>query len=91
MLSVYFTYLLAGRLMKEFIEFIVKQLVDKPEKVVVEENTPDEHTIEINVKVDKDDIGKVIGKRGNNINALRILLNAVGAKGKRRTRLEIIE
>lgn len=77
--------------MKEFIEFIVKQLVDKPEKVVVEENTPDEHTIEINVKVDKDDIGKVIGKRGNNINALRILLNAVGAKGKRRTRLEIIE
>ena len=80
-----------GELMKEFIEFIVKQLVDSPDKVVIEENTPDEHTVEINIKVDKDDIGKVIGKHGNNINALRILLTAVGAKGRRRTILQVVE
>jgi len=91
MLNDYFSYLLMGDLMKEFIEFIVKQLVDNPDKVVIEENTPDENTVEINIKVDKDDIGKVIGKHGNNINALRILLTAVGAKGRRRTILQIVE
>ena len=77
--------------MKEFVEFIAKQLVDNPDKVIVEETTPDEHTIKIDLKVDKSDIGKVIGRHGNNVNAMRILLNAVGAKGKHRTTLEIIE
>ena len=80
-----------GRLMKEFVEFIVKQLVDNPDKVIIEENTINENTIEINIKVDKDDIGKIIGKHGNNINAMRILVTAVGAKGRRRAILEIVE
>jgi predicted RNA-binding protein YlqC (UPF0109 family) len=56
--------------MKEFIEFIAKQLVDNPDKVSVEETTPDEHTIQLNLKVDKSDIGKVIGKQGKNANAM---------------------
>jgi predicted RNA-binding protein YlqC (UPF0109 family) len=77
--------------MKEFIEYIAKHLVDKPDKVRVEEIIRDEHTIEINLKVDKGDIGKIIGKHGNNINSMRTLLIAVGAKGKHRTKLEIIE
>jgi len=76
--------------MKELIEFIVKQLVDIPETVIVEETTPDEHTIEINLKVDQSDIGKVIGKKGRNVNAMRTLLTAVGAKGKHRATLQII-
>jgi predicted RNA-binding protein YlqC (UPF0109 family) len=77
--------------MKEFIEFIAKQLVDKPDKVSVEETIPDEHTIEINLKVDNSDMGKVIGKHGNNVNAMRTLLMAVGAKGGHRAKLQIIE
>lgn len=77
--------------MKEFIEFIVKQLVDNPDKVSVEETTPDEHTIELSLKVDQSDIGKVIGKQGRNVNAMRTLLTAVGAKGKLRATLQIIE
>ncbi len=77
--------------MKEFVEFLVKQLVDNPDKVIIEENTPNENTIEINIKVDKDDIGKVIGKHGNNINAMRILVTAVGAKGKQRATLQVVE
>ena len=77
--------------MKEFIEFIVKQLVDKPEKVRVEEKTPDKNTIEIIVEVDKADIGKVIGKKGRNINSMRTLLTAVGAKGKHRVTLQVVE
>ncbi len=77
--------------MKEFIEFIAKQLVDNPDKVSVEETTPDENTIELKLKVDKNDIGKVIGKHGNTVNAMRTLLIAAGAKEKRRATLEIIE
>jgi len=77
--------------MKEFIEFIAKQLVDNPDKVSVDETTPDEHTIELNLKVDKSDLGKVIGKHGNTVNAMRTLLTAVGAKGHHRATLQIIE
>jgi predicted RNA-binding protein YlqC (UPF0109 family) len=77
--------------MKEFIEFIAKQLVDNPDKVSVEETTPDEHTIELYLKVDKSDLGKVIGKHGNTVNAMRTLLIAVGAKGKHRATLQIVE
>ena len=77
--------------MKEFIEFIVKQLVDNPDKVSVEEITPDEHTIELNLKVDKSDIGKIIGKQGKNINAMRTLLYAVGGKENKRVTLQILD
>ena len=77
--------------MKDFIEFIAKQLVDNPDKVSVEEISPDDNTIELKLRVDKNDIGKVIGKKGRTISAMRILLTAVGAKGKHRVTLEVIE
>ena len=77
--------------MKEFIEFIAKQLVDNPDKVSVEETTPDEHTIELKLKVDESDLGKVIGKHGDTVNAMRTLLYAVGAKVNHRATLQIIE
>jgi len=77
--------------MKAIIEFIVKQLVDKPGNVRVEENAPDKNTIEIIVEVDKDDIGKVIGKKGRNINAIRTLVAAIGAKGHKRATLQVVE
>jgi predicted RNA-binding protein YlqC (UPF0109 family) len=77
--------------MKEFVEFIVKQIVDNPDKVVVEETKTDENTIKFNIKVDKSDIGKVIGKHGKNINAIRTLVSAVKAEGKHRTMLELVE
>jgi len=77
--------------MKEFIEFIVKQLVDKPEKVKIEESMPNQNTIEIKVEVEKSDIGKVVGKQGKNINALRTLLTAVAAKEHHRATLQVVE
>jgi predicted RNA-binding protein YlqC (UPF0109 family) len=76
--------------MKEFIEFIVKHLVDNPDKVSVEETTSDEQTIELKLKVDQSDIGKVIGKKGQNITSLRTLLSAA-SKGQYRTTLEIVD
>ncbi len=77
--------------MKEFIEYIAKQLVDHPDKVIVEETTPDENTIELTLKVDKTDIGKVIGKQGNTVNAMRALLSAVGGKEHHRVVLKIFD
>ena len=77
--------------MKEFIEYIAKQLVDKPDNVIVEETTPDENTIAVTLKVDNSDIGKVIGKHGRNVNAMRTLLIAVGAKDHHRAILQILE
>jgi predicted RNA-binding protein YlqC (UPF0109 family) len=77
--------------MKEFIEFIVKQIVDNPDKVSVEETTPDENTIELTLKVDKSDMGKAIGKKGQNINAMRTLLIALGGKENRRANLQLVE
>jgi uncharacterized protein len=77
--------------MKAIIEFIVKQLVDKPGNVRVEENAPDKNTIEVVVEVDKEDIGKVIGKKGRNINAIRTLVTAIGAKEHHRVTLQVVE
>ena len=77
--------------MKEFIEHIAKQLVDKPENVIVEQTNPDENTIAFTLKADKNDIGKVIGKQGKHAQAMRVLLNAVGAKGGHRTTLQILD
>ena len=77
--------------MKEFIEFIAKQLVDKPDNVIVEETSPDENTIAVTLKVDQSDIGKIIGKHGRNVNAIRTLLIAVGAKEHHRATLQILE
>ena len=77
--------------MKEFIEFIVKHMVDKPERVKIEESNPDQKTIEIKIEVDKNDIGKVVGKHGKNVNALRTLLTAVAAKERHRATLQVLE
>ena len=77
--------------MKQFVEFIIKQLVDKPGKVKVDQDKPDEKTIALTVEVDKDDIGKIIGKKGKNINAIRTLVTALGAKDDKRTTLQVVE
>lgn len=75
--------------MKEFIEYIAKQLVDHPEKVNVEESKPDENSIELLITVEKSDLGKIIGKKGNTINAMRTLLIALGGKEHHRVSLNI--
>ena len=73
------------------VKFIVKNIVDKPDNISVEESTPNDHTIEFKLKVDESDLGKVIGKQGKNVNAIRTLMTAVGAKAHHRVILQIIE
>jgi predicted RNA-binding protein YlqC (UPF0109 family) len=77
--------------MKEFIEYIAKQLVDHPDKVNVDENAPEENKLVLSLKVESDDVGKVIGKQGKTAQAMRTLLTAVAAKHGKRAILEIID
>ncbi len=77
--------------MKQFIEFIAKYLVDDPEAVVVEETTDQEKKINLTLRVKREDIGKVIGKKGKTAIAMRTLLTAVAAKEGKRAMLEILD
>ncbi len=76
--------------MKDFVKKIAQALVDNPEqvKVTVVEG---QNTSVIELEVAKDDIGKIIGKRGNTANAIRAILNAASGKAKKRVTLEIID
>ena len=76
--------------MKELIEFIVKALVDDPSTIEVTEVVGDKVTI-FELRADKADIGKIIGKKGRTAGAIRTILNAVSARQGKRAVLEIIE
>jgi uncharacterized protein len=76
--------------MKELIKFIAQALVDNPEQVVVKE-IAGEQTSVIELKVAKEDLGKVIGKQGRTARAMRTILSAASTKIRKRSVLEIIE
>ncbi len=76
--------------MKEFIEYIVKNLVDHPEKVQINE-IGGSHTLIIELRAEKSDIGKIIGKKGKTINAIRTLLMSVASRNGLRVNLEILD
>ncbi|MDP2599258.1 MAG: KH domain-containing protein [Deltaproteobacteria bacterium] len=75
---------------KSLVETMAKALVDKPEAVEVTEVEGEQTTV-IELKVAKDDLGKVIGKEGRTARALRIIMGAASTKLRRRSVLEIIE
>lgn len=76
--------------MDELITQIVQALVDRPQDVWINTIQSD-HTTVLELRVAKDDIGKIIGKQGRTAQAMRTLIAAVSAKIKKRTVLEIIE
>ena len=76
--------------MKDLILDIVKALVDQPDQVSVNE-VEGGHTVVLELSVAKGDMGKVIGKKGRNVGAIRTLLNAASGKTRKRHVLEIVE
>jgi predicted RNA-binding protein YlqC (UPF0109 family) len=76
--------------MKELIKHIVQALVDNSEQVAISV-VEGKHSTVLEVKVAKEDIGKIIGKQGRTAQAIRTILNAASAKTKKRTIMEIIE
>ena len=76
--------------MKALVDFVAKALVDKPELVQVSECEKDDVMVH-ELRVAKDDLGKVIGKQGRTAKAIRTLLMATATKRDKKARLEIME
>ncbi len=76
--------------LRELIDYVARALVDIPEDVEVREVVGEQTTV-IELKVAKEDLGKVIGKQGRTARSMRTLLNAAATKLKKRAVLEIIE
>jgi hypothetical protein len=86
LVSLYF----GGIEMKEFVEYIAKHLVDKPDEVEVTEFDGERVTV-YDLRVGSGDLGKVIGKHGQTAKSIRTLLGAASAKAGKRAVLEILE
>ena len=76
--------------MKDLIKFIAEALVDNPDEVEVREISGSQTSV-IELKVAKEDLGKIIGKQGRTAESIRTILSAASTKLKKRTVLEIIE
>ena len=76
--------------LKDLVEFMAKSLVDDPKDVDVNEITGEQTTV-IELKVSKNDLGKVIGKQGRTARSMRVILNAASVKMNKRSVLEIVE
>ena len=75
---------------QQFVEYVVKSLVGKPDQVQVERSV-DEKGVLLELTVDPEDLGRVIGKRGATAQSLRTLLRALGTKNDARYNLKIID
>jgi predicted RNA-binding protein YlqC (UPF0109 family) len=76
--------------MKDLLIQIVKALVDNPEQVQINE-IEGSQTVVLELRVDKSDMGRIIGKQGKMANAIRTILNAASGKTEKRYVLEIVE
>lgn len=77
--------------MIEFLEFVVKHIVDNPEQVEIELEEQDAKTILFKLKVAPEDTGKVIGKGGKTARSLRVILTAVASKTGKKVSLKILD
>lgn len=76
--------------MKEFIAYLIKNLVDLPEAVDINIVEGEQGTI-VEVRVSPQDVGKIVGRQGRTVKALRTIAMTVGARVGRRVRLEVIQ
>jgi len=76
--------------MKDLVERIARALVDKPDEVMVTAIEGNQATV-LELKVAKEDLGKIIGKQGRTARSLRTIIGAASAKERRRVVLEIVE
>ncbi|MGH7985417.1 MAG: KH domain-containing protein [Candidatus Binataceae bacterium] len=76
--------------MKELVQFLTEQLVNNPAAVEVKETQGDTASV-LELRVAKEDLGRVIGKQGRTAKSIRTILNAVASRTNRKVVLEIIE
>ncbi len=77
--------------MHDFVDYVVRKLVDKPDSVQLTQEEKEANKVVFQLKVDQEDVGKVIGRKGRTANAIRTLLSAVAAREGKRAILEIID
>ncbi len=75
---------------RDFVEYVVKQIVEHPEGVIVARSVDDMGVL-ITLTVHKDDMGKIIGKSGQTAKSLRVLLRMIGSRSNERVNLKIAE
>ena len=76
--------------MKDLLQYLAKSLVSHPDSVEIKETTNNDTSV-FEVKVAKEDLGRIIGKQGRTAKSIRTLLNAAAAVGNRKVVLEIVE
>ena len=77
--------------MKDLLEYLARALVDEPDRVQVEEFEEDDGTLVLELSVDDDDYGQVIGRGGRTAQALRTVVKAAAVKDNRRVLVDIVE
>jgi predicted RNA-binding protein YlqC (UPF0109 family) len=76
--------------MREFLEFVIRQLVDFPDEAIITE-VPSGRTIMFRLRLRQSDVGRVIGRNGQTIQAIRALLSSAASRHGQRATLEIVE
>ncbi len=77
--------------MKSFVEYIVKNVVEDPTQVKVDCLPQDDHSWLLEMRVGKDDVGKVIGRGGQTIKALRTICSVIATRMERKVRIQLLE
>ena len=77
--------------MEELLEYLARSLVDRPDEVSVESFEEDDGTLVLELSVDEDDYGHVIGRGGRTATALRTVVKAAGARQDRRVLIDIVD
>ncbi|MDQ3936839.1 MAG: KH domain-containing protein [Actinomycetota bacterium] len=77
--------------MRDLVEYLAKALVDRPDEVSVEEFEEDDGTIVFELTVADDDVGKVIGRNGRTVNALRTVIRASAVRHNRRVLVDVVD
>ena len=77
--------------MRDLVEYLAKALVDRPDDVSVEEFEEDDGTIVFELTVADDDVGKVIGRNGRTVNALRTVIRASAVRHNRRVLVDVVD
>jgi hypothetical protein len=76
---------------KDLVEYLSKALVDRPDEVRVDEFEEDDGTIVFEVEVGEDEVGKLIGRNGRTINALRTVIRAAAVRHNRRVLVDVVD
>jgi predicted RNA-binding protein YlqC (UPF0109 family) len=76
---------------KDLVEYLAKALVDSPDEVTVESFEEDDGTVVIELHVAEDDVGKVIGRNGRTVNALRTVVRAAAVRQERRVLVDVVD